>query len=241
MTRFTRHVLSAALFAVVAAFTVTLATEAEAATCPANMTSYNNAGDGESINCTCPAGATGGAVWGSGMYTTDSAVCAAAIHAGAVSATKGGDVTVYMTGGCPSYSGSQNNGVTTRNWGAYNRSFAFSWPAPGCAGQQAETPQACPRNLNSLRGQTGQTLSCTCSPQQYGGSIWGSGLYTTDSSVCGAALHSGAIPATGGTVRITITGGCSRYVGSQNNGITTSNWGSYNSSFYFGDDEPSCP
>lgn len=73
----------------------------------------------------CPAGCSGafGSVWGSGPYTTDSAICRAAIHAGSVDDSKGGPVTVKMKPGQGSYGATVANGVTSSPWGSYDSSF----------------------------------------------------------------------------------------------------------------------
>ena len=77
----------------------------------------------ESHSCDCAPGA-GGAVWGSGPYTSDSNICAAARHAGAIGA-EGGSVTAVAAPGEASYAGSTRNGIETRNWGSYPTSFTF--------------------------------------------------------------------------------------------------------------------
>lgn len=238
MARVFRSGLIAALFTAVVAIAAGMSGEARAAACPANMTGYNGAGDGDALSCACPAGTPGGSVWGSGTYTTDSNVCRAAVHAGVVNPSSGGNVTVYMAPGCGSYVGTSSNGVSTGKWGPFKRSFVFSSPGPEC--QTAVAISACPRNLKALQGQMGKSLTCSCKPQQFGGSIWGSHPYTTDSSVCGAALHAGVIAATGGTVTAKTMPGCPSYSGSESNGIKTSGWGSYNTSFYFTAEAPPC-
>ena len=89
--------------------------------------------------CSCPANAgTGeGSVWGSGVYTTDSNICKAAVHAGAVTSS-GGTVTVKKTAGCGSYTGTTANGVTTQSWGSFDSSFYFSGSGTGvCPGASA--------------------------------------------------------------------------------------------------------
>ena len=62
-------------------------------------------------------------VWGTGDYTTDSSICAAAVHAGVLQAKEGGKVKVSIAAGKQSYQGTQANGVTSRNWGSYDSSF----------------------------------------------------------------------------------------------------------------------
>jgi hypothetical protein len=64
-------------------------------------------------------GATAGAVWGSGPYTTDSALAAAAVHAGVLKAGKTGKVTVELMASPDSYTGTTAHGVTTLSYGTW--------------------------------------------------------------------------------------------------------------------------
>ncbi len=73
----------------------------------------------------CPVNCTSGSVWGSSLYTTDSALCVAAVHAGIIKEA-GGPVRVKLFPGQPSYTGTFSNGVTTQNWGSYDQSFKVS-------------------------------------------------------------------------------------------------------------------
>lgn len=95
-------------------------------------------------------------------------------------------------------------------------------------GSSGRNVAACPYNAQNIKG----SLSCKCSaPQTQRGSIWGSGTYTADSSVCRSARHAGAIGANGGTVRITKKPGQNSYRGSTANGVTTRSWKKYPNSF----------
>ena len=88
-----------------------------------------NGSTGTSINITCPTGCTNGSVWGTHIYSDDSSVCSAAIHAGAISAS-GGQTTVVIAAGQPSYSGSYANGISSDDWSmGWSRSFTFSGSA----------------------------------------------------------------------------------------------------------------
>lgn len=215
------------------------AASAQSSVCPDNMRSYSALQPGEALRCSCRPGQMRGSVWGSARYTADSSVCRAAVHAGVIPRS-GGEVAIYKAGGCPSFVGSSRNGIRTGKWGPYKQTFVFTANAPGCAAPSGEV-KACPRSMAAYRQMPpGQSLTCTCSPQQYGGSIWGTGRYTADSSVCGAALHAGAIPPTGGTVTVRTAPGCRGFNGSTNNGIKTGRWGSYNRTFAFGDNTPPC-
>lgn len=71
----------------------------------------------------CPANCTGGSIWGTDVYTDDSIVCIAAIHAGAITAD-GGAFHLTILEGQASYAGSTQNGVASSLWGSWSRSFA---------------------------------------------------------------------------------------------------------------------
>lgn len=70
-------------------------------------------------NITVTGTTEGGAVWGQNPFTSDSDLNVAVVFAGL--ATVGQTVTIerYDAAFYPSYEGSTNNGVTTRNWGPF--------------------------------------------------------------------------------------------------------------------------
>ncbi len=205
-----------------ASFTVA-APGAAAAACP---NTFQNQSAPLTCACTTEA-ALSGTVWGSGTYTTDSRICRAAIHAGAIPVT-GGTVTVTPAPGLQAYAGSAANGITTSNYGPWRESFTVA--AAGAAPAVAAAPAACPSNFQNQSA----PLSCTCATEAIlSGSVWGTGTYTTDSRVCRAAMHAGVIPVTGGLVNIEPAPGQQSYAGSAANGITTSNYGPWAASFSF--------
>ncbi len=78
-------------------------------------------------------------------------------------------------------------------------------PAPACPARYKEVP------ADQQKGDL--TCSCTASAT---GTVWGAGIYTTDSSICSAAKHAGvAVP---GDVTVRAAAGCSAYNGSTANG-----------------------
>ena len=187
---------------------------------PACPTDFQN--QSAALTCRCaPEAAMSGTVWGSGTYTTDSRVCRAAVHAGAIPAG-GGVVVVTPTAGLRAYAGSTANGITTVEYGAWQGSFTVA--APGAA------VSACPATFESQPA----PLTCACTTEAaLSGAVWGSGTYTTDSRVCRAAIHAGAIPVTGGTVTVTPAPGQQAYQGSTANGIATEDYGPWDASFTF--------
>jgi outer membrane protein OmpA-like peptidoglycan-associated protein len=192
--------------------------------CPDDMTPF--AGSDERLTCTCPeTSAPRGAIWGTDTYTADSAVCAAALHAGAVT-RRGGEVTLRMLPGRPRYPGTTRNGVQSIDYPAYGASYAFVGVTAG--------PQICPDTMASYAG-TDETLACVCTGEAVarGTAVWGSGPYTGDSHVCRAARHAGVVPVTGGSVTVRMLPGEPRYAASARNGVQTTSFGDYRSSFRF--------
>ena len=66
-----------------------------------------------------------GTVWGTGTYSDDSSVCAAGVHAGAITFAKGGVVVFEALAGQESYTGSNQNGVESANWPSWQGSFSI--------------------------------------------------------------------------------------------------------------------
>lgn len=81
-------------------------------------------------------------------------------------------------------------------------------------------------------GSNGQRFTYQCSPDGTADSIWGTNVYTDDSSICTAAVHMGVITlVSGGVVTIEIRGGRSSYKSSLRHGIQSLSWGSWSGSF----------
>jgi hypothetical protein len=71
-------------------------------------------------------GAAVGSVWGSDVYTADSALARAAVHAGVLKAGQTGVVRVKIVSPPASFEGSTKNGVTTSPWGAFPGAYQVS-------------------------------------------------------------------------------------------------------------------
>ena len=84
-----------------------------------------------------------------------------------------------------------------------------------------------------FRGDQGNIylVSCPAGCAEMEGGIWGTGVYTTDSSICKAAIHSGVNQNMGGLILFIKTSGISKYEGSINREITSSPYGGWKSSF----------
>jgi hypothetical protein len=79
----------------------------------------------EVVAYTCPANVALNSIWGTDFYTDDSAICSAAIHAGAIGRTQGGLVLMAVRSGRNSYGASTRNGVTSRAYGSWVGSLSF--------------------------------------------------------------------------------------------------------------------
>ena len=185
--------------------------------------------NGTSFVHQCPPGGSFGSVWGSGPYTDDSSICTAAVHAGRIQLATGGPVTVFVHPGRASFNGTEANGVRTSNFATYPGTFSFDAVLPpeatAPAGSEAITWSA---TATQYRGQNGSNHRFWCPPGGSTSSVWGSGPYTDDSSICTAAVHAGRIQlATGGVVNARIAQGFARYQGSARNGVTSSNFGRF--------------
>ena len=70
-------------------------------------------------------GDSGGSVWGTDIYTDDSDLATAAVHAGQLTAGETGVVRVRILPGQDSYQGSTRHGVTSGSWGQWSGSYEF--------------------------------------------------------------------------------------------------------------------
>jgi len=215
---------------------------AQTSVCPDNFVAF--ADTTETLTCVCAPDATDrGSVWGMDVYTGDSGVCKAARHAGVIP-KNGGTVNVVPQPGRSAYAGVARNGVSSNNYGPFASSFRFAAAAGAPAAPQAAAPSAapapaagamsdCPDNFVAFADTT-EPLACSCSAEAINrGSVWGMDVYTGDSGLCKAARHAGVIPKNGGMVTVIPEPGRNAYAGVTRNGVSSSNYGHFASSFHF--------
>lgn len=104
-----------------------------------------------------------------------------------------------------------------------------------CNGGAAAPPavQPAPGNLTGYRGQVGQTLSFQITGAAEG-AVWGTDIYTDDSSVARAAVHAGVLQVgQTGVVQVTLLPGQQSYQPSSRFGVTSSAYGTWGGSFRF--------
>jgi LCCL domain len=194
---------------------------------------------GKRVTYLCPAGGRLGRIWGTDIYTDDSSICTAAVHTGRINAQSGGRVTLEMRAGQAQYAGLARYGVTSAGYGAWHGSFVFVGdgvkppppPPPPPPGVETITWAA---SVTALRGQNGKRVSYRCPANGTFGRVWGTDVYTDDSSVCTAAVHAGLLsPQSGGIVTIEIRAGQASYAGTARNGVTTAGYGGWHGSYVF--------
>lgn len=209
------------------------AAEGKPTTWQANASSLNGT-DGKTFTLACSPGGTAHSVWGSDIYTTDSSICTAAVHSGLATYENGGTVTIEVRPGKPIYGCSERNGVTTGCYGSYRQSFIFKTPNAEAVMREAEdqTPVTWNTSASMVSGEIGQTYRFKCPSGGKEGSVWGTDIYTLDSSICNAAVHAGKFTReSGGSVMIELRPGESSYKGTARNGIKTSDYAAYGRSF----------
>lgn len=116
--------------------------------------------------------------------------------------------------------------VTAVEWVALPAYGMSEVPQPITAISWEQTAQA-------YRGQT-QDVTLYCSGNGQLGNVWGSDVYSDDSSICSAAVHGGLITVeNGGAIAIRPLPGESFYASSTQNGVTSAFWTSWFGSFTF--------
>ncbi len=147
---------------------------------------------------------------------------------------QGGTVTIELRPGRSIYGSSERNGVTSQTYGSWPQSFVFKTPNTDALVRAADdaTPLLWNSSAALVSFEAGKTLKLSCPSNGKESSVWGTDIYTLDSSVCTAAVHAGKITLEkGGPVTIEMRPGESSYRGSDRNGIKTNDYQQYGSSF----------
>ena len=188
----------------------------------------------------CPSGCTSGSVWGTDLYTDDSAVCAALVHAGVLQPA-GGKAAITFVAGQTTYLGSARNGVGSSSYGKWGRSF-YGQPLDAAGKPTGPAPVplddstarlACTDSALELAGVNGTAWHVIC-PSDCGtseGSVWGSSPFTADSSVCRAAVFSGLVKGDEVDVKLTFGGKQPSFKAGTANGVTTNDFGPYEKTY----------
>lgn len=192
-----------------------------AAACPAVLTEAHHL----SLNCRCPAGPGGGAVFGNHYYSAESGICRAALHAGAIG-PRGGSILARIIPGRTYYVGKIRNGVTSQRAGPTRRAIVFDGTSDETEERLARYP-LCQFKLSVYSDSERSGLivcRCLAGTLGYEGTVYGSGPYTSDSSLCWAARHAGALRSDDDLISARALPARGNYVGSLRNGVRSENW-----------------
>lgn len=198
--------------------------------------------EGERFAFRCPErGTVSQQLWGTDIYSDDSSICTAAAHAGLISVATGGVVTMEVLPGQNSYRGSKRNGIESWDYESWPGSFRLlgesekSGATPPGGWESAEAAVITwSTRADQVKGAVGIRMVLRC-PENGDARhrVWGTDVYTDDSSICVAAIHAGLISVEGGVVKIEIRPGEAKYQGSRRNNVITEDYGSWTRSFSF--------
>lgn len=187
--------------------------------------------NGQRFRYHCSPGGPLYSIWGTDVFIDNSSVCTAAVYSGLIVLNTGGTVVIEIRPGQDSYYGLVRNGVRSKSYGSWEGSFVFTGERSNGSGPSTTTTWS--TTAENHRGQNGKRFTYQCPGNGEPQAVWGTGIYTDDSSVCTAALHHGAIGLGGGTVSIEIRSGMSSYRGSNSHGVQSQNYGAFSGSFMF--------
>jgi hypothetical protein len=188
---------------------------------------------GSTFQIGCPPGCVDrAAVSGTDVYTIDSGLCVAGIHAGAIS-KDGGTFAVRLDEGQIAYRGSLRNGVLSTNDGS-SRDGSFTVAALGHP--PAAAPEAiqatCSFDRTQIKDAYGTAHLVSCPPGcAQARALWGTNVYSGDSSICKAAIHAGILSDAGGEVVVVLAGWQPAFQGGARNQVRSGDYGPYPSSF----------
>lgn len=170
-------------------------------------------------------GATHGRIWGSDIYTRDTDIHVAAVHAGLVQPGEAAIVAARILPGQESYLSTTRYGVTSTAYGTYRGSYEF-----------VDIPENTllikdPGHLGDYRGYTGRTLAFQVIGSEEGG-LWGTDVYTLDSNLAKAAVHAGLLhDGETGIILVEFLPGQASYEGTDRFGVSSRGFGSYDYSY----------
>jgi hypothetical protein len=162
-------------------------------------------------------------VWGTTVYTDDSALETAAVHAGMLRPGQRGIVKVRVLAGQDHYDGTKQHDIESAAFGRHPGSFRFMDVSVSRPNRTS--------SLASYRDLVGQSIVLPVVGSA-SGEVWGSDVYTDDSSIGAAAVHAGLIGVGDfAFVKVTLLPGQARYEGTSRYGVTSQTYEQWDGSF----------
>lgn len=188
---------------------------------------------GQRLSVECPEWAQADeetTIFGTDLYSSDSSICAAALHAGAITDT-GGLATLQVMPSPEGYSGAIQNGVSSQSRPETDRAIAF---VPASDGKldavrieympRIDWDMKFTRTGLANRDLVGQEFTFHCSEapgNMRARRVVGTDRYAFDSMICRAAVHAGQLSMSGGPVTLRMEPGSKDLIGSKRNGVET--------------------
>lgn len=168
-------------------------------------------------------------VFGSDVYPSDSPICVAAVHAGALTRA-GGNVLVQLNPGAESYLGSERNDIRSGDFPQTQRSIVFIDEASAGIPDAVQRDYAPRLKWDTKFTNTGLAniklvgqqfvFHCPAAPAKLAGRrVYGTDRYAFNSYVCLAAVHAGSMSNAGGFVTVQMEAPEGKLLGSIRNGI----------------------
>ena len=189
------------------------------------------------------------AIYGTNVYSSDSPICWAALHAGVVG-PEGGRITVQLNPGIDRYVGSKKNGLKSSARPATKRSMVFVEAAYADAltpVQREYAPRVKWKTKFTATGLANRKLvgqrfvfKCPAAPSNLRGRrVYGTDRYAFNSLICLAAVHAGKLTSAGGFVTVQMMEPAGKLVGSIRNGIESKSGAAGNRQIIFPGTGPS--
>lgn len=194
----------------------------------ANASSYR--GDTGGVYYFYVTGTTEGSLYGTGIYTDDSSIAKAAVHAGVLQANQQGIVKVTILAGQSSYQASTAHGVSSSSYGTWSSSFAV---AADDGGENKILPA---RAMSDFRNCVGCVYQFSVKGLSGSGSVWGTNVYTDDSALAKAAVHMGVLSdGQTGVVRVVMAPSQKGYINTDYNSVVSGSYSEWPGSYTVSD------
>jgi len=185
---------------------------------------------GDQQRVKCPSGCQKDLIYGTIVYSFDSSICVSGIHSGIMKIGQPKMILVSALPGMSFYQGTNQYGVQSTSIDKCDYSFNIQ-EAPDVISVECETTG----NLKEFSGTLGTKylVKCPSNCSKIAHNVFGSNLYSGDSSICQSAIHAGAMNDRGGEVQFVIEAGQKLYFGLKAFGIDSKERDSYVKSIKF--------
>lgn len=183
-------------------------------------------------------GSKSGSIWGTGVYTHDSNLATAAVHAGVLKVNEKGIVKVTILPAQSSFPATGQFGVASSSWSGsvydcykVERARPEESVLPGGKVVLHKEIRPAPANLQGYRDQVGHAFLFEVTGDTVF-SIYGTEIYSDDSRLSTAAVHAGCVvDGRKALVKVTILGPQEKFTSSGRNGVISTTWGPSSGSY----------